>query len=84
MIDIRFHNRQANISIVGFSQLQGDYALDSRGREILPFFPKFQPSHTPLITAASSHPSDDRTTQPPTPHLLHDWSVLKTPIQAPH
>ena len=84
MIDIRSHNPQANISIVGFSQLQGHYALDSRGRPILLCFPKFQPSHTSLITPASSHASDYCPTRPPTPHLLNDWSVLKTPIQAPH
>jgi hypothetical protein len=84
MIDIRSHHPQANISIVGFSQLQGHCALDSRGRAILPCFPKFQTSYTSLITAASSHASDDWPTQPPTPHLLNDWSVLKTPIQAPH
>jgi len=84
MIDIRSHNPQANISIVGFSQLQHHYALHSRGRAILPCFPKFQPSVASLITAASSHASDDWPTQPATSLLLDDWSVPKTPIQAPH
>lgn len=46
MIDTRFHNRQANMSIVGFSQLQGHYALDSRDTAILRCSRRLQPSHT--------------------------------------
>ena len=82
MINVRFHNPHAEISMVGSNQLQGHCALCSHCREILPCLPKSRPAHPFLIAAPSLHLSGDGPMRPPTPHLLNDWSVMKTPIQA--
>ena len=83
MIRVRFHQPYANISVVGFTQLQGHCALHSPCTAMLRCLPKLPLSHACPITAAASDAADYWPTRPAIPLLLNGGFPTKTPIQGP-